>query len=83
VGKIEELEAQVAFLAQAVGLESWELEVKSARSIPKWYAAGGGVARMGPFPTQRSAWEGLLLTEDKRKSGPYPDDARIWPEWEA
>lgn len=50
----------------------------------KWYAAGGGIVGMGPYSTQRKAWESLTLTEDiqRREGTPYPKDARVWPEWD-
>ena len=49
----------------------------------QWFAAGGGIARCGPFKTQREAWEAMRLTDAaaKKAGGPYPRDIRVWPEW--
>ena len=45
-----------------------------------WFAAGGGICRKGPYPTQRAAWESMRL--DKPGPGsPFPDDTHVWPEY--
>jgi hypothetical protein len=48
----------------------------------KWYAAGGGLKWMGPFPSQVRAWEALRLTvaEAKKQRAVHPKDSRVWPE---
>ncbi len=49
-----------------------------------WFAAGGEIARCGPFDNQRDAWEAMLLTGEAKKregGGPYPRNIRVWPEW--
>ena len=53
-----------------------------------WYASGGGVSILSPYPSQIEAYRALLLTEDARnrqtvetgKSCPYPVDTIVWPE---
>lgn len=47
----------------------------------KWYAAGGGVLRRGPFRNQQVAWEAMRLADPPPGGSPYPPDARVWPEW--
>lgn len=48
----------------------------------KWYAAGGGIAQMGPYESQVEAWEALRYAEDieKKTRCKHPKDARVWPE---
>ena len=43
-----------------------------------WYSAGGGIAKMGPHPTERRAWEslGFNQTEALKKIGLGPDGDR-------
>lgn len=50
----------------------------------KWFVSTGGIARMGPFKTQRRAWEAATLTEEARArnhGNPYLPNTRVWPEW--
>jgi hypothetical protein len=53
----------------------------AAVNSANWFAAGGGIARMGPYPTQQDAWRALTLVPSLQEHGPYPADARVWPEW--
>jgi hypothetical protein len=48
----------------------------------RWYAAGGGVARCGPFASQVEAWEAMRLAPDiaARERLTHPRDTRVWPE---
>lgn len=46
----------------------------------QWWVRGGNIARMGPYETQRKAWESLRRVDPK--DCPYPDNAMIWPEWD-
>lgn len=62
----------------------------SEKTEPRWYAAGGGIARCGPYESQREAYEAMLLTDAARqaqhkltgKDMPYPHDVAVWPEYE-
>lgn len=47
----------------------------------QWFAAGGGILRMGPFVDAQTAWEHLRLSDPPPGGSPYPKDARVWPEW--
>jgi hypothetical protein len=57
--------------------------------IERWYASGGGIARSGPHPTQKTAYEAMVLTTKARqeqqkttgKDMPYPHDIVVWPEF--
>lgn len=51
----------------------------------RWFAAGGGIRRMGPFMSQAAAWAALRLTskEADRQRSEHPADTRVWPEEEA
>jgi hypothetical protein len=57
----------------------------------RWYASGGQIARSGPYPTQRAAYEAMILTAEARQEQhknrgvdmPYPHDVVVWPEWSA
>lgn len=40
-----------------------------------WFARGGGIKRMGPFPSQLQAWEAL-----RKVDGEPVEDAQVWPE---
>lgn len=31
--------------------------------VRKWYAAGGGIARLGPFKTEFLAWQSMILVD--------------------
>lgn len=48
----------------------------------KWYAAGGGIAKCGPFASQVEAWEAMRLSkiERERQRLEHPRDTRVWPE---
>lgn len=54
----------------------------------QWFAAGGGLARSGPYPTQMDAYEAMTLTSEARERQrreygvdmPYPRDVVVWPE---
>lgn len=51
----------------------------------QWFAAGGGIAKVGPFNSQVEAWEYLRLTEAAKARSDklgltHPADSRVWPE---
>lgn len=54
-----------------------------------WWAAGGGISRIGPFASQREAYEAMVLTQSSRENQlqetgvdmPYPKDVAVWPEY--
>lgn len=48
-----------------------------------WYAAGGYIARCGPFKTQQEAWKAMRLVDRlaAQEHCPYPKNTRVWPEW--
>ena len=56
----------------------------------RWYASGGGLLLLGPFPSQREAYKGMRLTSKARDEQriltgidmPYPRDVVVWPEYE-
>lgn len=47
-----------------------------------WFAAGGGIARSGPYASQVEAWESMVLhSYALTGDGPvHPPDTRVWPE---
>ena len=46
-----------------------------------WYAAGGGIAKCGPFASQVEAWEAMRYAADIRATLriDHPADTRVWP----
>jgi len=56
-------------------------ETKKDRVV--WYAAGGYIAKCGPFDSQVEAWNAMLLTSAaRRKHGNrmHPANTYAWPE---
>jgi hypothetical protein len=57
--------------------------------IAHWYASDGQIARSGPHPTQKAAYEAMRLTpaareRQRRETGvdmPYPNGVLVWPEF--
>ncbi len=48
-----------------------------------WYAAGGDIAKCGPFKNQVDAYRAMTLHPSRRTSGiKFPKDIVVWPEWE-
>lgn len=45
-----------------------------------WFAKGGGIVKMGPFPTQIGATNALRLVPVKGSNKIFPDDAFVWCE---
>ena len=51
---------------------------KTSRIV--WFAAGGGIAKMGPYETQIAATNALRLGDDRPTHRQFPKDAFVWPE---
>lgn len=50
-----------------------------------WYAAGGGIAKTGPYSSQIEAYSSLRLIKElvgKQRGFPFPKDIVVWPEEE-
>lgn len=48
-----------------------------------WFAACDGLLSMGPYKTQREAWQSLTLTgeEQKRQGRKIARGGYVWPKW--
>jgi hypothetical protein len=48
----------------------------------QWFAAGGNIARCGPFESQVEAWASMRHTAEVREKTrlEHPRDTRVWPE---
>lgn len=59
------------------------------KSTERWFVSGAGLARVGPFASQREAYESIKLTDAARYAQlrqyrvdmPYPHDVIVWPEY--
>jgi hypothetical protein len=47
--------------------------------LEMWFAAGGGIAKTGPFETQTAAFDSLRLVSPPT-AFPFPRDVVVWPE---
>lgn len=61
----------------ALGWPRKDNEVKSKKSKPKqqWFARGGNIAKMGPFPSYARAAKALIMTDGRPIEGAF-----VWPE---
>ncbi len=56
--------------------------MKKKKEIVRWYAAGGGIKKCGPFKSQREAYQAMRLIPELIQGGcPYPKDILVWPEY--
>lgn len=59
-----------------------------AKTANQWYVSGGGIARSGPHPTEKAAWNSMRLTTAARYAqritygtdSPYPMGTQVWQE---
>lgn len=56
--------------------------MKNKKNKIVYYAAGGGIFKIGPFKNEIDAWSALVLSKDQqdKQRSIHPKDSRVWPE---